>query len=91
MMTMPGAFAQTVRFAPDTGTATARPPRDEVADKLMWTLVRPPEMTSAAFGELLVHELGPAAAALVADSTGAFVTLQAPHGFSGAIIEGGAA
>jgi len=90
MTTGRGTFASTVFFAPDTGAATARPPRDQVADKLMWTLVRPSDTSSSEFGEYLVHELGPAAAALVADSTGAFVTLQAPHAFSGAIIEGGA-
>ena len=69
---------------------TARPARDEVSDKLVWTLVRPSGMSAKEFQDYLLEDLAPAAGDLVPDTTGVLVSIQEPNTFSGAIVRMGA-
>ena len=89
-MSMRTRLGTTMVFAPDAGTGTARPAREQVADKLEWTLVRPAGMAAAEFQDYLLNDLAKAAADLVADTTAVFVSMQEPNTFSGAIVRVGA-
>ena len=71
-------------------SGTARPARDEINDKLVWTLVRPSGMSAREFQDYLLEDLAPAAGELVADTTGVLVSIQEPNTFSGAIVRMGA-
>ncbi len=70
---------------------TAQPPRAQVRDKLVWTLVRPPEAGTKEFQEYVLSDLAKAAGSLVPATTAVFVAAQDPHVFSGALVKVGAA
>jgi hypothetical protein len=63
----------------------------EVADKLMWTLVRPHGTGIAEFEQYVLEDLAKAAGGLVSRATSVRVTLQERNAFSGAIVRVGEA
>src|SRR5579863_4541738 len=73
-------------MVPEGAGGTAQPARDEVHDKLAWTLVRPAGVGLKEFQDYVLNDLAKATAGLVKDTTAVFVTLQEPNVFSGAIV-----
>ncbi len=63
---------------------------DHVADKFMWTLVRPDGAGIAEFQQYVLEDLAEAAGSLVSGATSVRVTLQARTAFSGAVVRIGA-
>jgi hypothetical protein len=63
----------------------------EVADKLVWTLVRPHGTGIAEFQRYVLEDLAMAAGSLVSGTTSVRVTLQEPNAFCGAEVRVGEA
>jgi len=85
-MPTPGTAPSMVVFAADAGGGGGSAAPEQVADKLMWTLVGPSAGQSAEFQRYVLDELAEAAGRLVPGTNSVRVTLQDRHAFCGGLV-----